>query len=260
MQLSRRYAAPTTRRIVGIVTVVLGLVLTLSVQHAGSQTSCGEYSFGFTGTRLINDGISNSAGPFTIDLPAGTYDIMMVSNDNHPTADYQTDQTAEQWFFQLSNGYTSPFTDDIPNDAEDVTNTVKAVALDAANSISVHHRGEGGVNSVNVICVGFTTVETEVTTPTEPAVSSSIEPEVESETTIATETTEARSTTDTEAPEEAVTPSSTTIEPEVQGEVEVSRELAFTGPSALTTQLTILGVALVAVGLLTVHQGRRRET
>jgi len=66
--------ARTTKRLLAIGTLVLG-VLTLTPVAAGAQNGCGEYSYGFAGTRLLNDGISDSAGPFTIDLPAGTYDV-----------------------------------------------------------------------------------------------------------------------------------------------------------------------------------------
>ena len=50
---------------------------------AAATANCGTISFSFEGTRLINDGISHRAGPFAIDLPAGTYDVVMRSSDSH---------------------------------------------------------------------------------------------------------------------------------------------------------------------------------
>ncbi|NNC81815.1 MAG: hypothetical protein HKN94_16860 [Acidimicrobiales bacterium] len=134
-----------------IVALVVVVPSTLS-----ASSGCGTYSFGFAGTRLINDGISNDAGPFAITLPAGTYDISMVSHDNHPSPDYQTSQTGEQWFLKLDSGYVSPLTNDIPASEEWMTTMVNSQVIGETSAISVHHAGVGGVNSVNVVCVGFT--------------------------------------------------------------------------------------------------------
>lgn len=127
---------------------------------AGATMGCGEYSFGFAGTRLLNDGISHVAGPFTIELPADTYDVIMQSHDAHDEHPGQTEQTEEQWYFVLDSGYQSPLTVDIPDD-QNLTVTVvenQMIASDTT-SITVHHRGVGSVNSVDVVCVGFTPVE-----------------------------------------------------------------------------------------------------
>jgi len=108
-----------------IVLIVSIVALVIVVPSSlGASSSCGTWSFGFAGTRLINDGISNDAGPFAITLPAGTYDVTMVSHDNHPSPDYQTSQTGEQWRFRLDSGYTSGLTKDVPSDAEWMTTTV----------------------------------------------------------------------------------------------------------------------------------------
>ena len=73
---------------------------------AAANEGCGEFSYGFEGTRLLNDGISTSAGPFPISLPAGTYDLTMVSSDDHTSGQFHGEQSAEQWYVCLL--YTSP--------------------------------------------------------------------------------------------------------------------------------------------------------
>lgn len=250
-------------RLLAILLLAAGLLVTSAGAIGASAEGCGEYSFGFTGTRLINDGISDSAGPFAITLPAGTYDVTMWSNDNHPTADYQVEQTNEQWYFVLSNGYQSPATDDIASDETSVINTIDRVELAEATSISVHHVKIGGVNSVNVECVGFTpsvdiagpvttteapkTVGPIVTTP--PIV---ISPPA----TVATPPTTAKASPPTTA--KATPP--TTIKVEVKQEVEVPvvAQLAVTGSQS--DGLVALGILLLALGFVCVAAERRTTT
>lgn len=161
----------TLRRVAAICALSLGAFALSSGTVTAAADGCGEYSYGFTGTRLINDGISTSAGPYAISLPAGTYDVQMWSNDNHPSPDYQTDQTAEQWYFVLDNGYSSPPTLDIPNNAESTVTSIEKVTLDAATTITVHHRLVGSSpNSVNVECVGFTPANVDISPPATPAI------------------------------------------------------------------------------------------
>ena len=215
-------------------------VFALSAGPLGAATSgCGEYSYGFTNTRLINDGISTSAGPFSITLPAGTYDIEMWSSDNHPSPDYQTNQTEEQWYFMLDNGYVSTPTSDIPNDAETMVTTVADVTIEAATAISVHHRLAGSApNSVNVDCVGFTPVDVEISPP---ATSPTTEPP----------TPPPPSTPGT------VTPP--TVPTEVKSEVETPpvAQLAVTGSDG---SLTYLGLVLVLAGVVLLASERRLST
>jgi len=78
---------PTTRSRIGAAVVLAGIATSAfglaTSSAAGATMGCGQTSFGFEGTRLLNDGISNSAGPFSITLPAGTYDVVMQSYDAH---------------------------------------------------------------------------------------------------------------------------------------------------------------------------------
>lgn len=223
--------------------VLLGVALVLTAGPAGSAQACGQYSYGFVGTRLINDGISTSAGPFSIALPAGTYEIAMVSHDNHPSADYQTDQTQEQWFFRLDNGFESSLTDDIPNDGENVTTTIAAQTLAAATSISVHHAQLGvAPNSVDVVCVGFTPIQVSPPTSSVSPPASSVSPP----TTAVSPPTSAISP----PPTQSVGPAST-IAPIVKGVVEPRPPvLAVTG--AWSSELILVAAAAIVLGGLSV--------
>lgn len=136
----------------------------------GAESSCGSLNFSFTGTRLLNDGISHNAGPFAIDLPAGTYDVMMRSADEHSTQDSQEGQEAERWWFALDSGWHSMATTDLP-DARDANTTVmQRQAVPASGAITLHHLGQGGINSVNPVCVGFTPVPPVDEEPGDPAI------------------------------------------------------------------------------------------
>ena len=140
---------------------------------AGASETCGEFSFGFEGTRLFNDGISNSAGPFPIELPAGTYDVTLVAFDSHSAQTSVDTQPGEQFVVQLDNGYVSPPSLDIPDDVDGTRTVHQAQEIStAASAISVHHLGVAGINSVDVVCVGFDitqdTIPEDPVTTTEP--------------------------------------------------------------------------------------------
>lgn len=126
---------------------------------AAASGSCGEFSFGFEGTRLLNDGISESAGPFPILLPAGTYDLIMVSSDDHTSRQFHGEQPAEQWYVELDSGWSSPLSDDLPDDRDSIVTTHAQQQIPASTAITVRHLGEGTVNSINVVCAGFTSVD-----------------------------------------------------------------------------------------------------
>ncbi len=141
----------------------------LAVTPAGAQSGCGDYSYGFEGTRLLNDGISNSSGPFEIDLPAGTYTVTLVAHDHHSTQPDVPSQANEQYQVVLDSGYVSPASTDIPDDADTTTTVFTGQVIGQSNAISVQHIGAPGINSVNVVCVGFT-VEAALVEPVPPLV------------------------------------------------------------------------------------------
>ena len=163
LSLSRRWM-----RSVAVLILAAG---TLAGQSAaGASGGCGEFSFGFEGTRLLNDGISNSAGPFAISLPAGTYDITLVAHDLHSHDSTVNTQPHEQFVVRLDNGYVSPPSADIPDDIDNTTTVHRAQHIASpAGAISVHHVGIGGVDSVDVLCVGFDPIaEAPAAAPVEP--------------------------------------------------------------------------------------------
>ncbi len=232
---------------------------------AAGSSGCGEYSFGFEGTRLLNDGISTSAGPYTISLPAGTYDVTMVSRDHHDLHPGQSEQTQEQWYFKLDSGYVSPPANDIPDDINDMTTVVGAQEIGASTEISVHHLLEGGVNSVEVVCVGFTTVtvagpvdpepepepdpepdpDPSVVDPDPDPDPSSVDPEPEPEPEVAAP---ADPEPEPEAPKAVVDPAPT---PEVAAKVETPvAQLANTGPPELVLAFFGAGLFLVGYGIV----------
>lgn len=248
-------------QLASIALALTGLSLATSVVNAGATMSCGEHSFGFEGTRLLNDGISNSAGPFAIELPAGTYDVVMQSHDAHDEHPGQDDQTAEQWYFVLDSGYESPLTEDVPDDSNTSVTVVERQEIASTASITVHHRGEGSINSVDVVCVGFTALAPELTIP-EPI----DEPPPQVDEAPLVESPEAPLVKGPDVPRQVVEPAPaaepTPVVVEVAGATAVQPEaqLALTGPTPMTSGLVLAGVALVASGAVLVAVDRRRIT
>ena len=75
-----------------------------------------------------------SRGPADVSIPAGRYDIILESFDQHVVGD--DTQPNEQWFIQAWDGETLVFTSnaisDLPDDQNTLIETVNTdVALDA---------------------------------------------------------------------------------------------------------------------------------
>lgn len=245
-------------RIAAAALVLSGAAVVGTASAANASTGCGEYSFGFEGTRLLNDGISNNAGPFSISMPAGTYDITLHSFDDHVDHPGQVEQTQEQWYFTLDSGYTSPASSDIPDDGTSTVDTFTDVVIEASTAISVHHLGQGGVNSVAPMCVGFTTVvtpppveEPEVIAGPELPVKEVIEPPVQ-------EVVEPPVKEVVEVPVE-VKPAVEVKAPPVVAAPAPAPQLALTGPSAHTWVMVLSGGALVCLGAALLLEDRRRS-
>lgn len=255
-------------RVVIVALVLSGLGIAGTTTAAGASLNCGQYSFGFVGTRLLNDGISTSAGPFTIDLPAGTYDVMMSSYDAHDEHPGQIDQPYEQWYFTLDSGFTSPLSTDVPDDSTTTVDTFEDVVIDAATSITLHHRGLGSVNSVEPLCAGFTSVTEELPRESQdPQDPEGLTPEVESSNT----PDSASSATDLVRPAEEVP----RVEVEPATEVRVTElvptpaaivttpvtgtapQLALTGPTSQIWLAALTGASLILLGVALLIQGRR---
>lgn len=237
-------------RIAAAALVLSGAGIVGTSAAASASMGCGDHSFGFEGTRLLNDGMSNSAGPFAVSLPAGTYDITLHSFDDHAAHPGQVEQTQEQWYFTLDNGYVSPASTDIPDDEVFSSDTFSSVNIAEATAISVHHLGEGGVNSVAPMCVGFTAVEIvvppaierDVPVVEEPIIAGPVLPLVEAH----------------EVPKIAVevAPASLVDVPASAGP---APQLALTGPSVRTWALVVTGTVMLLAGIVLVFaEGRAR--
>lgn len=236
---------------------------TATASAAGAAAGCGEYSFGFEGTRLLNDGISDSAGPFAITMPAGTYEITLHSFDDHADHPGQTEQTQEQWYFTLDSGYVSPVSSDIPDESNTAVDSFTGVIKADASAITVHHLGEGGINSVAPMCVGFTTVST----PAEPSqVPGGDEPvlpatdipnlpevpvvsEVPNDPEVPVEVKRAVEVMDSSSVSEVADPSVVVAAP--------APLLAITGPSTKTWALVLAGAGLFVLGCALLLAERR---
>ena len=228
---------------------LLAVALVLEGHALAASTGCGEYSFGFEGTRLLNDGISTSAGPFTISLPAGTYDVTMVSHDAHDEHPGQDEQTQEQFYFTLDSGYTSPPSNDIPTEVNDMTTVVGAQEIGASTSITVHHLGQGGINSVDVRCVGFTAVQVAGPQP-EPEPDPDPEPEPEPEV-VEPEPEPEPEVVEPEPEPEPEVAAPAPVTPEVAAKVETPvAQLARTGPPQIVLAFAGVGLFLVGYGVV----------
>lgn len=251
----------------GVATVLLALgALAVVSTPAGATEGCGTYSYGFTGTRLLNDGISNSAGPFPADIPAGTYTVTLVSHDHHDTQVDVPSQTGEQYHVVLNSGYISPPSTDIPDVQTTITTTFTGQVIGASTAISVTHAGAPGINSVDVLCVGFTP-EVVVEATVEPAAEKPPAPPAALEQPPATKPVSEpvpappAAIVPTQDPEPAPVVAGPEVEPEVKGIVETPAppiaQLAITGPSTEAIMLIGLGFALIAIGGLLVREEKR---
>lgn len=145
---------------VAVALITLGGVLFTVFTPAAAETNCpGDTAIRIPDASLLNDGVNNVLGPFSIELGEGEYDIVVLSTDAHSTTVSAGDQSMEQWYFALDSGYSSPLTTDIADTEDSVFDAWSSQAIAQSTSLTVHHRGEGGVNSVSPECIGFTLVE-----------------------------------------------------------------------------------------------------
>lgn len=197
-----------------------------------------DHTLVFDASTVLMAPTPNTQGPFTVNIPAGTYDITVSSWLGFE--DYAPD-TMEQWYFSTDSGYTSPLSTDtspelIANDRY-VNQTVGATT-----SITLHHRSPSSSepNSVHPLCIGFKAVAPPQTTTT---------------------TTAAPTTTTTVQVAAPTTTTTTTAAPTTttQATAAAPAELALTGASELSMSLGLAGAALTIAGVATVMASRRNE-
>jgi hypothetical protein len=240
---------------------------------AGASTGCGTYSFGFEGTRLLNDGISDVSGPYPIDLPSGVYTVTLVAHDHHDSQVGVPTQSGEQYVVELDSGYRSPASTDIPDDKILTVTVFTDQHIESSSQVTVRHGGEPGINSVDVVCVGFTpeaiadpvveqpipdpptvdvppteTPVVEVPNPDAPVVGPPVETPVQD---ISDPITIVR--------KPQVAPPASVV-PEVKGTVEFppgTPQLAITGPGDHAGILLAMAAILIALGTILVRRERR---
>lgn len=151
---------PDPTQVVAAIVILLGVLVFGTAETLSAQASCGgEIGLEFRDVQLLNSDAESSAGPFALLLPAGTYDVSTASFDPHSSQVGISDQPMEQWYFTLDSGFTSPFTSDIPPNADMVSDSWRGLAIGESASLMLHHQGSGGVNSVWPRCVSFHRVD-----------------------------------------------------------------------------------------------------
>lgn len=155
-----RFWLPTWVVLVAAVSVFLVLSGGARLGAAQDGGLCsGDTVLVFTDARLLNVDGQNIGGPYALKLAAGTYTMTAGSYDGHDGT--QSTQPQEQWRVAANSGWLSPFTADIADVAQtSITLFSNQIIPADVSSIELIHLGEGGVNSVSPVCVGFTRVDT----------------------------------------------------------------------------------------------------
>jgi LPXTG-motif cell wall-anchored protein len=254
----------TGRMLALVVTAALFMAVLIPALSAtaGASAGCGQHSYGFTGTRLLNDGISDMAGPYSIDLPAGTYAVTLVAHDHHDAQVGVPTQPGEQYVVVLDSGYTSPPSTDIADDATVTTTIFPGQVIGASTSITVRHGGVPGINSVDVVCVGFTPEadsDAVIEGPSIPADDVPAQPDIEAP---AEEPVQDIGDPVGIVREPEIVPPAE-ITTEVKGTVEAppaAPQLALTGPGAHAQTMVLLGVVMISFGALLLRRERRFQS
>ena len=104
-------------------------------------------------------------------LPAGKYDVTLMSYDNHDDKPFQN-QLNESYFVKLynlagANTFVSNSLPDLPGNQNTLVASVNSQTLinEASTSISVHHSVSVGANSIRPVCAAFDFVEDEPQLP-----------------------------------------------------------------------------------------------
>ena len=152
-----------------LLTLVLALGGLLAAPAAAQATACAsDYDITIQ-QLLLNTKAGFSPGEATIALtspiPAGDYDLTMVSHDEHSSKLIdQTDQIHEQWFLQLLDAqggvvFQSEVSPDLPDDQDWLTFDSTATVTGEAVAIRVVHAElDTNVNSIIAHCAGFAVI------------------------------------------------------------------------------------------------------
>ena len=135
-------------------TLLLSTVATVAGPLGAQEAEC-DVSFDFENVQLQNNATGDVAGPFDIEIEAGTYTVTVVTSDNHDVVSGGL-QLNERVHLVTDSGYRSAATDDIPADVNEVTTVFTGQTIDASTSLTIEHAGLGGINSLFVDSVNFT--------------------------------------------------------------------------------------------------------
>ncbi len=158
-------------------------------------------------------------GPYSIDLPAGEYRLVVSSTDSHH-ADGALTQEYEIWYFTLDSGFTSPVTPDLPDELVTLQFDLGVFTIAASTSITFHHGVQGpGAQSVTP-AVQFVCAQTPDTTVPETTAPETTAPETTAPETTAPETTAPDTTApDTTAPDASAAPTTAPVDSQPPGSV-----------------------------------------
>lgn len=115
-------------------------------------------------------------GPVAVSIPAGTYDVTLMSFDIHSSKEAVPGQPEERYFLELSNGQTTGAISDLPEDQDTLVEKVETgfnVTADLTTVTARHlkYPDPGVPNSLIPVCAAFDPVETPASpTPTPAAV------------------------------------------------------------------------------------------
>jgi hypothetical protein len=164
----RNFAVITTLLVIALFAVPLGAAATGGGDSAAATATCplpsgpGSYVVDISNELMwASDAGKSTAGPVSFALPAGTWDVYLVSYDDHSNKTHQT-QLEEQWFLQGWLGesivFTSPTTPDLP-DTTDVKeffvgSLTSAQAIDKVLAVHAAYPS-GAPHSVAPLCAAF---------------------------------------------------------------------------------------------------------
>ncbi len=136
-------------------TLLLSTVATVAGPLGAQESDC-TFSVDLGNARLLNNDNSPTAGPFDVEIDAGTYTVSVVTSDVHDVFSGEP-QLEEQLHIVLDSGYRSPVTDDIPEDVNEITTVFTGQVIEDSASLTVEHAQIGfGINSLFATSVCFT--------------------------------------------------------------------------------------------------------
>lgn len=227
----------------------------------GNPCASNEISVVFDEGVVLSDSDAVAVGPFEVELPAGTYDVLLSS---WLGAHEDPSQTSEQWFFTTDSGYVSPAT--LDSSPELLMNQAfRAQSIGESTSVTLHHIADGETDSVSTVhplCVGFREIEAEeminATDSTDagvqiPAVQVSFTPDAGN-----AADTHVNGFVPPAQTGDAQTGTAQTGD-EANADAADVPELALTGPSDLVVSLTLTGAALILAGSAATVATRRSQ-